>query len=1665
MKKFKNVISIIVLLAIFAQNVTGNFEIIFADSETINEADDNISEEPALEAGEAANEKTADEILNNNKPEELEPTDEILNGDKSEEPEQSKESTETDIKNDLDKINSDNSEDIVSEPSSIENNKNSENSAEENTEESTVGNEEESTEVASETEQLLPFEEIEKFEIDLSDVPDEISALADRNYKKLNQSEQAALKAYYHVRKDTMDECAAKGFSVKDSIPLALIMQRLDIDLNEAINMSVSYQSEKKALKESFDFAELKDDNLELLNNEKVKEEIVDAIVDGCGSEEVVEAYPIAYAFNRDLKDFVDENINENANTSDSSKEISNENKISAANNISNENDTSSEKNKPENKAVNEKVKAISEKYQLDANFLDTALNEENITPEEAEEKINQAEEELGISLASLSADDNDSLPQKAPCDYVPGMFENVDILSGAVSYHDDIINLEGLNGLDLNLFYEYNSRRKMYMTVINGNDAIEMGGWTLNIPRMTSGCFYDIGKVPSLDKDDKSPGYIMLDDGREFKASMESIGTTGYLYLDDYAYEDISWAQEAKVVYDKDHAGGRNSKYTVLYRKGIKDYFDERGFLLFREDFLGNQITFDYNNNGSLIIKDTLNREIKVTFTDGSYSEIKQIILPDGKVISYTNSNPNIPSGNYRITKTESKNGKSLTTFFDMKKTSGCFEYHYEQIKGTEENNSNKDERFNYELIKELYSSSLLVKVTMPTNMYITYEYENDIYFNQKERQKDDDETLYDYKVAPYGLGCSERISKISYYKDNKNYYWEMYDTLDYSGSQSKRRFFRRVKTSRNPNAYTEMDFNPQGQKTAEYFVYTDSDNTKTIETKEYTYPNPSPRQVYRKKPYYFLYNERYALKTAGYEEIQADVPEKVTIQKGKAIANVDDNMRVEFKIDKTKPIYYHEDNYNYDTITKDLRSSKSYPEGTEYAVNSSYCPITPQKRFTKYGRPYAETFRISDNAQIVVKNYYDTNEKYLTSKETYEEKNGSLIFKSKTDYSYNTDGRLSKKVDYVSNNTKGLTTTYTYSGTTSPTLVKTELPNGEYIETKYTYDTMGNVTSMTDGEGRKTQYEYDWRGNLTKVTNPQGGAKSSVFDYAANKITLTDENGNTVTYDYDCFGNLEEVKAGNSLLKKCEYDYKNFCLIKETSPDSKTVTSYTYDSACRPVSKITLENGKEIYNETMSYGMENVSQYTKNLPNGKNATGNVVTSVVKGDGTNTQSITTKTVTDYNGNTISQECGGVKKSYEYDCLGNMIKESPYAGYSITYEYDPAGNVVSQTDSTGVTSKKEYDGLGRLVKEYTPKGIAGNYFTQYTYKGFTDMLKSVTIPLDNGQNMVKEYETDKTGNVLKETVVGGNAGNSVTEYTYNEIGLPVTVTAQGNKEANVTTYTYDKVGNKTSMTTGNALSKTIYKYDNLNRLTYLINVPNETKYTPDAAITIFPEHCIEKYEYDVNGNLSKKTDRNGNVITYAYDGLNRLKSQKTGDLEKTAEYALTGAKVKENYGNAELNYKYDARGNLIYEKSSLDGKSFINEYTYDGKNFLNSFKYKNDNTQVAENTYTYTAKGQLEKVYENGNQVAAYSYDLDGNLEKTTYVYNVVTAYDYNCVGFIKSVQSKKDSDVLDSYSYTYYNNANQKTKTYNGVIMTYNYDLYGRLTGETPGGIKKSYT
>ncbi len=42
--------------------------------------------------------------------------------------------------------------------------------------------------------------------------------------------------------------------------------------------------------------------------------------------------------------------------------------------------------------------------------------------------------------------------------------------------------------------------------------------------------------------------------------------------------------------------------------------------------------------------------------------------------------------------------------------------------------------------------------------------------------------------------------------------------------------------------------------------------------------------------------------------------------------------------------------------------------------------------------------------------------------------------------------------------------------------------------------------------------------------------------------------------------------------------------------------------------------------------------------------------------------------------------------------------------------------------------------------------------------------------------------------------------------------------------------------------------------------------------------TNFPSSLSEYYQYDADNNLTQKTDRKGQTITYLYDALNRLTS-------------------------------------------------------------------------------------------------------------------------------------------------------------------------------------------
>ena len=227
--------------------------------------------------------------------------------------------------------------------------------------------------------------------------------------------------------------------------------------------------------------------------------------------------------------------------------------------------------------------------------------------------------------------------------------------------------------------------------------------------------------------------------------------------------------------------------------------------------------------------------------------------------------------------------------------------------------------------------------------------------------------------------------------------------------------------------------------------------------------------------------------------------------------------------------------------------------------------------------------------------------------------------------------------------------------------------------------------------------------------------------------------------------------------------------------------------------------------------------------------------------------------------------------------------------------------------------------------------------------GFTPQFITTTYN-EKGEELSKSY-VDGNGRTVKELSNG-----FYSDYTYDSQGKVFTTYVSGMNEDDVskvvgeklTVTTYDAKGNQTSTITNPEITGTQYEVGN------------------DSIVT--------KKEYDVNGNVTKSVDGEGNVTSYEYDNQGRVTQVTTPE------------------GNAN-SYKYD---NIINDKELINLKGVI------------------DN-KLVESTVT-DAMGNISRTYNNGagqtlkildeiNQKdnlgkgisTVYEYDDNGQQIKETY--------------------------------------------------------------------------
>lgn len=587
-----------------------------------------------------------------------------------------------------------------------------------------------------------------------------------------------------------------------------------------------------------------------------------------------------------------------------------------------------------------------------------------------------------------------------------------------------------------------------------------------------------------------------------------------------------------------------------------------------------------------------------------------------------------------------------------------------------------------------------------------------------------------------------------------------------------------------------------------------------------------------------------------------------------------------------------------------------------------------------------------------------------------------------------YDALGRLVAEMD-----AEGFTKQYGYDVVGNQTIITDALG----FVTNFTYDALRRQTSASDGLGTLKQTEYDVVGNVIGETDGNGHTTRYAYDALHRQIGVTDAAGYVTRTTFDAVGNRIAFTDGNGHTTRLTYDARNQ-VIAETDA-SGNATRYEYDGVGQKVYAI------DALNVVTAYDYDPVGQLVAVTLNYRpaalsDAQNNVTTRYAYDAVGNRTSIT-----DPNGNTVT---------FTPDELGQLVAETDALGNTTSYVYDAVGRQVERQNADGTVVASIYDRTGLLVRTSYPDGSA----VERTYDGNRNLLEmrdstgTTRYAYDERNRPLSEetdrgrinYAYDNANNRTSVTYADGktveyayaannwlasvtNPDSSVTSYERDGIGQ---ITRQENGNGTITTQRYDAANNLLSVETrqGDQLITSVaYEYNAINQRTQAT-----FEHSVGSATTV-----TETYEQDALRRLIAQSDSNGVQTRYRYDAAgNRTLWQSnddprtrqpfdTLDLVFTYDAADQLVKAENRVGNTQTDYRYDANGNRIEQRTGGDGTV----YDYDADNRLVSVEESDGTRQTNQREIAAMAYDG------HGRRVAKSEAPNEGaSLRTTSYLYD-----------------------------------------------------------------------
>lgn len=431
----------------------------------------------------------------------------------------------------------------------------------------------------------------------------------------------------------------------------------------------------------------------------------------------------------------------------------------------------------------------------------------------------------------------------------------------------------------------------------------------------------------------------------------------------------------------------------------------------------------------------------------------------------------------------------------------------------------------------------------------------------------------------------------------------------------------------------------------------------------------------------------------------------------------------------------------------------------------------------------------------------------------------------------------------------------------------------NEENHVTTLSYDSDCNLASMKLQGGAVTEWVYDIWGRCTQITNPENKSQYFKYDELGRVIRIKNFDGNSVKLKYDAY---EEVILAEDDQRKVEFIYNALGSLI-TRSESGSHIRFKYDTQNRLLS---------LRNE-----LDEVYRFERDAKG-------QITAEIGFDG-----LTRTYKRDRAGKVVRiGRPTGKWSLHEYDMVGRLTRTEQSDGTWETYTYDRSGRL-TEACNENATVQIVRDKVGRVIKE-----ICGEHWVESKYNSIG---KRANISSSLGAHIDQEY--NEGGYLSRMQVDADNNKAWNTEIKYNALGLEIERLLPGSVSVK---REYDAAGHPTKQ------KLTVGKRETLHR-SYTWNVNDRlTKMVNDLS------GGSVSYGYDDFGNLARAKYENGILDYRMPDAVGNL--YKTEE-RKDRKYS-PGGRLLEADG---MTYEYDDEGNLI-QKKEKNGRNWSYQWKENG---------------------------------------------------------------------------------------------------------------------------------